>query len=99
MTKTISIQSKKTYLHDTIEHEMFNTYLFTSVSNATSFIATAVAAFNTDFDPKHPIMIVSQFSDGERGKVKLRGKRSSVRMFVTALVAIDYIRKNFDIKF
>lgn len=78
---------------------MFNTYSFTSVSNATSFIATAVAKFNKDFDPKHPIMIVSQFSDDERGNVKLRGKRNSVRMFVTALVTIDYIRENFDIKF
>lgn len=99
MTKTIEVYSKKNYLHDKPEYILFGTYAYCPASVAVKALSAGVLKLNEQVDENLAIKIIVKRTDDEYAKVKLKGARKSIDMFMTALIAKSDLLQKFDMKF
>lgn len=98
MTKTIKIQSKRIFLHDTTEQIVLGRYKYCPASSAVKVFTQAVAIFNHDLDPEFALGVIIKYTDQEDAKIKLKGKRQSITTFVNRVFAETDLLDHFDIR-
>ena len=98
MTKTIKIQSKRHFCHDTPRDIAFGTYAYCPASSAVTAFTKAAFMFNDGLDSNLTIRVVVKYTDAEQAKIKLKGKRDSINTCLNRLIAETKLLQNFDIR-
>jgi len=98
MTKTIKIQSKRIFLYDTPEQILSSRYKYCPASSAVTVFTKAAFMFNDGINTELAVRIVVKYTDAERAKIKLSGKKDSVNIFINRVFAETELLDNFDIR-
>ena len=98
-TKTFKIKSKCIPVSKRPEDVIFGTYKYTPASLAVKLIADAALEFNNGSTPELFVKVIIRYTEAEKAKIKISGKRDSVERFINMLIAQTDLLEHFDIKF
>ena len=99
MTKTITMKSKREFLHDTNRDILIGRYKCVPASSGVSVFTKAVAMFNDGIDEKDHIVLTIKYAEQELAKVKLKGRKDAINTFINRLIVETDIMEYFDMKF
>lgn len=98
MTKTITFESKPTFLNDTKEHIMLGSYKYTPASSGVKELMEAVKQFNEKMEDLLTITPCVVYVESEEAKVKLKGKKHMINLFLNVFFAETVFLEYFDVK-
>lgn len=98
MTKIITFKSKPKFLNDTKEHIIFGAYEYTPVFSGIKGLVEAVRKFNEKMEDLLAITLYVVYVESEEAKVKLKGQKHMINLFLNAFFADTVFLQYFDVK-